>query len=203
MALAYTKYPADAFETLQINAGVVAKNFDPAAGTLAQADILGATTGGIQITCTPNYSDYGEDVDNVPVNTKQLKVINDWTVTASGSFVSLNAETAKLLTGAADLTASTGKITPRADLVDADFEDIWFVGDYGNRSGNGGCIAVRIIDALSNSGFSLQTQKNNKGQFAFEFMGHYDLEDANRTPPFEIYVKAGAASTNQGGGTPH
>jgi hypothetical protein len=196
MALAYTKYPADAFETLQINAGVVAKAFDPATGELAQADILGATTGGIQFNATPQFSDFGEDVDNVPNNTKQLKVINDYDVHLTGSFVSVSQATAKLLTGAAELTSGTGKITPHPDLADADFNDLWFIGDYGDRTGNGGFIAIKLIDALNVSGFSIQTQKNNKGQFAFDFQGHYDLTDANRTPPFEIYVKPGTSSNN-------
>lgn len=192
MALAYTKYPADAFETLQINAGVLATDFDTATGALDTTDIIGATTGGITINCTPNFSDFGEDVDNVPNNTKQLKVINDWTVTASGAFVSMSAASAKLLVGAGDLTAASGKITPRADLDDNDFSNIWFIGDYGDRSGNGGYIAVKLIDALSTGGWQLKTEKNNKGQFTFEFTGHYDLTDANRTPPFEVYVKAGS-----------
>ena len=192
MALAYTKYPTNAFETLQINAGVVAKAFDPATGQLANADILGATTGGIQFTATPNFTDFGEDVDNVPNNTKQLKVLGDYDVHMSGNFVSVSQATAKLLVGAATLTAASGKIEPKPDLDDADFTDIWFIGDYGDRTGNGGFVAIKLIDALNTAGFSLQTQKNNKGQFAFDFQGHYDLTDENRTPPFEIYVKPGA-----------
>ena len=190
MALAYTKYPADTFETLQINAGVIATDFDTSTGALDTSDIVGATTGGIQINCTPNYSDYGSDVDNCPENTLQLKVLDDWTVTASGSFVSMSAASAALLVGAGSLASN--KITPRADLDDNDFKDLWFVGDYGDRTGNGGFIAVKLINALSTGGWQLKTEKNNKGQFSFEFTGHYDLTDANRTPPFEVYVKAGS-----------
>lgn len=192
MALAYTKYPTNTFETLQINAGVVASNFDTTTGTLADADILGATTGGLTIALTPQFSDFGEDVDNVPNNTKQLKVLNDWDCHISGSFVAISAAVAERLVGAGDLTAASGKITPRADLEDADFDDLWFIGDYGNRSGNGGYIAVKLIDALNVNGFNLTTEKNNKGKFSFDFQGHYDLEDPNRTPPFEVYVKAGS-----------
>lgn len=192
MALAYTKYPTDAFESLQINAGVVASEFDTATGQLDTSKILGATTGGIQVNLTPNFSDFGEDVDNVPANTKQLKVLNDWDCHITGSFVSVSQATAERLTVAADLTTASGKITPRADLQDADFDDLWFIGDYGDRTGNGGFVAVRLIDALNVGGFQLQTQKNNKGQFAFDFQGHYDLTDENRKPPFEIYVKPGS-----------
>ena len=192
MALAYTKYPTDAFETLQINAGVVAKAFNPSTGELVNSDILGATTGGIKFTATPNFTDFGEDVDNVPVNTKQLKVLGDYDVHMSGNFVSVSQATAKLLVGAAELTAASGKIAPNPDLADADFTDLWFIGDYGDRTGNGGFVAIKLIDALNTAGFSLQTQKQNKGQFAFDFQGHYDLTDPDRTPPFEIYVKPGS-----------
>lgn len=198
MALAYTKYPADTFETLTINAGVLATDFDPTNGTLDRDDIIGATTGGINFTATPNFTDYGEDVDNVPNNTKELKVLNDYEVKMSGAFVSLDTAAAKLLTTAADLSGN--KITPRADLTDNDFSNIWFVGDYGNRTGNGGFIAIKLIDALSTGGFQVQTQKNNKGQYSFEFLGHYSIEDADRTPPFEIYLKAGTTASSGGNG---
>jgi len=199
MALAYTKYPTNAFETLQINAGVVASDFDPATGELENADILGATTGGIQFTATPQFEDFGSDVDNCPENTKQLKVLVDYDVHMTGNFVSVSQATAKLLVGAATLTAASGKITPKADLADADFTDLWFIGDYGDRTGNGGFIAIKLIDALNVTGFSLQTQKANKGQFAFDFQGHYDLTDENRTPPFEIYVKPGTSNASNNG----
>lgn len=196
MALAYTKWPTDTFETLQINAGVVATDFNTSTGALDVDDIVGATTGGINFTATPNFTDFGEDVDNVPNNTKQLKVLQDYTVTLSGTFVTANTNAAKLLTGAADVTAGTSgaadKVAPRADLDDTDFSTLWFVGDYGDRQGNGGFVAIKLIDALNTGGFQLQTTKNGKGQFAFSFTGHYDLTDANRTPPFEIYIKSGS-----------
>lgn len=204
MALAYTKWREDTFETLQINAGVVATDFDTATGALDEDDIVGATTGGITFTATPNFSDFGEDVDNVPNNTKQLKVLEDYTVTLAGTFVTANTAAAKLLTGAADVTAGTSgaadKIEPRADLDDTDFSTLWFIGDYGDRKGNGGFVAIKLIDALNTNGFQLQTTKNGKGQFAFSFMGHYDLTDATRTPPFEIYIKTGVTTNNGGGG---
>ena len=41
----FTQIPADAFRRMVMNAAVLASSFDPAAGTLVNADILGATTG--------------------------------------------------------------------------------------------------------------------------------------------------------------
>ena len=60
----FTKVAQDAFDALQTDAGVILTRFDPANPVEPQSDdILAVTTGGIQINCTPTYSDYGEDVD--------------------------------------------------------------------------------------------------------------------------------------------
>ena len=66
------------------------------------------------------------------------------------------------------------------------------MGDYSDivTGDNAGYVAIHIMNALNTAGFQIQTTKNNKGQFAFEFHGHYDLTDID-TVPFEIYVKAG------------
>lgn len=72
----FTKIPSDAFQKLQINAGILTTDFTPATGTIGEAGQIGATTGGISFTATPTYKDYGEDIDNCPKNVQyscQLK----------------------------------------------------------------------------------------------------------------------------------
>lgn len=111
----------------------------------------------------------------------------------SGTFVAADTAIAKRLVGAADIgTTDTTKITPRNDLAAADFETIWFVGDYSDKNGetNGGFVAIKLINALSTGGFQLQTSDKAKGQFAFTFTGHYSIA-AQGTVPFEIYIKTG------------
>ena len=111
----------------------------------------------------------------------------------SGTFVVADTAIAKRLVGAADIgTTDTTKITPRNDLAAADFENIWFVGDYSDKNGetNGGFVAIKLINALSTGGFQLQTSDKAKGQFAFTFTGHYSIA-AQNTVPFEIYIKTG------------
>ena len=61
MALKFTKMPEDAFEKLQLNAGILVDTFTPSTGVIG--NILGATSGGIQFATNPTYSDFGEDVD--------------------------------------------------------------------------------------------------------------------------------------------
>ena len=191
----FTKIPSDAFQKLQINAGILTTDFTPATGTIGEAGQIGATTGGVNFTATPTYSDFGEDIDNCPKNMKELKKLDSWEVKMTGTFVNADTAIAKRLCGAADIgKTDTTKVTPRNDLKDADFADIWLVGDYSDKNGetNGGFIAIKLLNALSTGGFQLQTSDKAKGQFAFEFTGHYSMSTQD-TVPFEIYIKAGTA----------
>lgn len=198
----YAKYPSNTFETLVIGAGVLLSEFDPATATVTDGKILGPTSGGISFEATPSYTDFGEDIDNVPKNTKELKRIEDWEVKMSGTFIAITPETARYLAAAADLTTSSGKITPRdtLDLTDetGDFRDIWLVADYSDKNTTGtgktaGFVAIKLMNALSTGGFKIQTEDKEKGKFAFEFTGHYS-KDAADTVPFEIYIKAGTTT---------
>ena len=68
----YTKIPETTFKNLQLNAGVLLSAFNPESATVANESIIGATTGGVNFTATPTFSDYGEDSDNCPKNMKEL-----------------------------------------------------------------------------------------------------------------------------------
>ena len=191
----FTQIPADLAATLAVNAGVLATAFVPSTGTLDSEDIIGATTGGVSATCVPSYTDFGEDVDNCPKNTKEMKQIKSWECKMSGTFVTADTAAAKMLLGAADIdSVDTTKVTPRATIESADFNDIWYICDYSNYNGatNGGFVAIKLIDALSSGGFSLQSTDKEKGQFAFEFIGHTSIDDPD-TIPMEFYIQAGTA----------
>ena len=186
----YTKIPETTFQNLQLNAGVLLSSFNPASATVSDEAIIGATTGGINFTATPTYTDFGEDIDNCPKNMKELKKLDSWEAKCSGTFVTVNTAVAKSLIGAADIGSSdTTKVTPRNDLAQADFSDIWIVGDYSDKNGdtNGGFIAIHMMNALSTGGFQIKTADKEKGQFAFEYTAHYSMS-AQDTVPFEVYV---------------
>ena len=194
----FTQIPVDTFSTLQINAGILVRGedgFTPSTGELVQANIIGATTGGITVSCVPEYTDFGENVDNCPKNMMELKHLDNWECTISGTFLTVNTTTAKEMLGAADIDETdTTKITPRIDLSVDDFQDIWFVGDYSDKNGaqNGGFVAVHLLNALSTGGFQLKTEDKEKGQFDVEFTGHVSI-DAQDVVPMEFYIKAGTA----------
>ena len=191
----FTQIPTNTFQELQINAGIICTEFTPATGEIGESGQIGATTGGINFTATPSFTDFGDDVDNCPKNTKELKRLDDVEVKASGTFVTCNTAVAKMLMAAADIGASdTTKITPRRDLAQSDFDDIWIVGDYSDKNGatNGGYIAIKLLNALSTGGFQLKTADRAKGQMAFEFTAHYSIT-AQTVVPYEVYIKAGTA----------
>ena len=55
------------------------------------------------------------------------------------------------------------------------------------ESGNG-YIAIRLINALNTGGLQITTQNKAKGQFAFEFTGHYSIKNPEIVP-YELYIK--------------
>lgn len=187
----FTQIPTTAMEEMQLNAGVLLSSFTPS--TAEVSGIIGATTGGIKFSAIPAYSDFGEDIDNCPKNMMELKRQDSVEVKISGTFVTVSSTTAKKLMAAADIgTSDQTKITPRNDLKESDFEDLWWVGDYSSKNGatNGGFVAIHIMNTLNTGGFQLQTGDKSKGQFPFEFTGHYSI-NAQNVVPYEIYIKAG------------
>lgn len=189
----FTTIAADAFKKLQLNAGVLLTEFDPSNPAIDRSKILLATSGGNTFTAAPTFVDFGEDIDNVPANTKELKVLDSVEATMSGTGKTVDTDVAKRLIGAADVDEN-GKITPRADLLQEDFDDLWWVGDYSdvNTGDEAGFIAIRLINALSTGGFSLSPNDKGKGDFAYTFTGHYSIDDISILP-YEIYIAEGSS----------
>ena len=191
----FRKIPESTFKNIVLNAGVLLSSFTPATPTVDDENILGATTGGINFTATPSFTDFGEDIDNCPKNMKELKKLDSWEVKLTGTFITANTSLIALLMGAGDVgTSDTTKVTPRVDVASADFKDLWFVCDYSDKNGenNGGYCAIKIINALSTGGFSMQSADKGKAQFSFEFTGHVSMS-AQTVVPFEVYLKEGTA----------
>lgn len=185
----FTTVSQDVFNELQVDAGVILNNFDPANPAAPDdEDIVTATTGGITVACVPTYSDYFADIDNVPNNMKEGKHLDGWDCTLTATALGTTPETIKLALGAADIDGTdTSKIIPRRNLAQTDFQDLWWVGD----KADGGMVAVQIKNALSTGGFSLKTTKNGKGQLTLTLMGHVSISDQN-TMPMVFYSTSGA-----------
>lgn len=192
----YTELPNDVAEQLAVNAGVLLDEFnplDPPSPTTMKSHIFIATSGGVNVSCVPTYSDWAEDVDNAPKNTKEFKHLDSWESKFSGTGLSYTANNIKSQLGAATLAAvtqgvaiglSVTKVTPNDAVAHGDFKDLWYVTDWNN--GNG-FIAVRLINALSDGGFTSQSADNGKGQLTFSYIGHKSAADLTK-PPMEFYV---------------
>lgn len=195
----FTQIPIDTFKKLQLGAGLLATGFNPATGELTASNIIGATSGGVSFEATPSFTDFGEDIDNCPKNTKELKVLDTWEAKMSGTLITMDTTAAVSVIGTAAVDAKDKtKVVPRNSVDTKDFKDIWWVGDYsdinedGTSAGKAGFIAIKLINALSTGGFKIQSGDKAKGTFEFEYTGHYSIENID-TVPFELYIKAGSA----------
>lgn len=197
----YTMVPADTFKHLVLNAGILAKKFTPTTGEIAADDIIGATGDGVTFNATVEYLDFADGIDNMPKNVAELKRIDTIEAKMTGTFKTITSDLIKSLIGAAEVSAESGnlkKITPRNQLKDADFQDIWYIGDYsdvnedGSSDGKAGFIAIHLMKALSTGGFQLKSTDKDKGSFPFEYLGHYSIKTPN-VVPYEVYLAEGTA----------
>ena len=180
MGRIFTKIPASTFDDIQTEAGVLLKTFDPEHPAIAEGAQICATSGGISASCIPTFTDMGEDVDNCPNGMKELMHLDSWECKMSFTAIGATPEAIKTALGVADVSGT--KVTPRMELKQDDFSDIWWVGD----KANGGMVAIKLMNALSTGGFSLQTTKKGKGQLAVELSGHVSI-DAQDVVPMEFY----------------
>ena len=183
----FTRIASDAMDALQLDAGVLLTSFDPLNPYVTPTDdqILATTTGGINPTCEPTYSDFGEDVDNVPNNMMEFKHLDGWNCAFAFSSIKFNSANTIWALGAADKsTLSNGveKIVPRRNVKLDDFKDLWWVGD----KANGGAYAVCLKNAISTGGMNIQSTKNGKGTNSVTVTGHVSI-NAQDDMPMEFY----------------
>lgn len=192
MARRFTQVKPDAFKDIQVEAGVITTSFDPANPILDRTKILCVTTGGINPTCKASYTDYFEDLDNVPNGTMEGKQLDSWECGLATTIVDVTPAGVKLGLGAADIDSNDStRITPRSTLKLSDFTpSIWWVGDRAD----GGFFAIQMLNALSTEGFSLQTTKKGKGTMSLNIMGHFSM-NAIDTVPMNFYVVEGDDSS--------
>lgn len=178
----WSQISSDVFNTIQVDAGTLVTEFSTTTPTLNKSKILCATTGGITISCVPTFSDFGEDIDNCPLMTKEMKHLDSWECTFSTTALGVTPEMIKFSLGAATRTGST--IKPNSAVDSSHFtSELWWVGD----KAGGGLVAVKLINALSTGGFSLQTGKNSKGQVSLTVTGHVTMANPDIVP-MEFYV---------------
>lgn len=184
----WSQVTSDSLDLVQVQAGMILTSFNTTTPATPTAEsVLCATTGGIQADCVPTYEDFGEDIDNCPNNTKEMKRITGWDCTLSFTALDMSGEVFKAALGAAIKTAETTahpeSVEPRAQVAVQDFSDLWFVSERIDDK----IIAIQLKNALSTGGFSYKTQKNGKGQLTVTFTGHVSI-NAQDVVPMAFYI---------------
>lgn len=187
----FTAVPANMWKNIQMNSGIVVTGFDPTDGSYES--IIGATGGDVTFKPQPEFYDLGEGINNLPDNTMQLKRVRGYNPQLSGTFKSVTTALAKMLMAAAT-SSGTGivNVKPSAELTTADFKEVTLLADYSeiNTGTNAGFMAITLHNALNLTGFQWTTKNRDKGDFPFQFNGHYDLTNLDKVP-FDLYIKAG------------
>ena len=184
--MSYKTIRPTTFDELTMNAAMLLSEFNPetfiATQSIDASKIIGSTTGGVSFADEPEFVDMGEDIDNCPKNTLELKIKQDGNVHVSGNFVTLSQDMLKMLIASADVEGN--KIVARTDLRASDFIPVlWAIADYGD----GGILAIKMKRVLNTSGFSISTTDQNKAQFAFDFVCHKTITNTS-DPAYEVYI---------------
>lgn len=173
---------------LQLNAGVLLTAYTK--GTdINEDDIIGATRGGGSFTAVPTV--HQAAVDGAPTYTKGLERVDDWVITLNATMVEVSDEAISRALGVGVTKTETGTgttkdttFTVKRTVNDADYKDLYWVGDLSN----GQNVVIKIKNALNTSGLSLTFSDRGEGTYALALIGHFTVDDLD-TAPFEMTIE--------------
>lgn len=185
MAVNCTVISEEAFMQMISDSGVLLSDFDPTNPIITKENIITATTGGINVSCVATFSDWGEDIDNVPDNMAEFKHHDGWDAKMSFTALCATLEVIKLALGCADIDKGKGTVTPRNKIKLSDFKPLW----WSCNTIDGGNLACCLDNAFSTGGLSIQSEKNGKGQISVEMTGHTSIKAQNKSPMTYYLIK--------------
>lgn len=173
---------------LQLNAGVLLTTYTK--GTdINEDDIIGATRGGGSFTAVPTV--HQAAVDGAPTYTKGLERVDDWVITLNATMVEVSDEAISRALGVGVTKTETGTgttkdttFTVKRTVNDADYKDLYWVGDLSN----GQNVVIKIKNALNTSGLNLTFTDRGEGTYALALIGHFTVDDLD-TAPFELTIE--------------
>ena len=179
-------------KSLQLNAGVLLTAYTKGED-IAEEDILGATRGGGSFTAVPTV--HQAAVDGAPTYTKGLERVDDWVVTLNATMIEVNDEAISRALGVGVVKTETGSGTTKDTVStvkraenDADYKDLYWVGDLSN----GQNVVIKIKNALNTSGFNLTFTDRGEGTYALALIGHFTTDDLD-TAPFDLTIERATA----------
>ena len=132
----FTKIPADTFDTIQLNAGIIVDDFTPSTGAIG--NLLGATTGGSTFAVSNSYTDFASDIDNAAKNMMEFKRADTTEAKLSGTFANITSDLATILVASGDLSGRTYTLTSDTAIVTGK--------TYYTRSGTEGSYVYTKVD---------------------------------------------------------
>ena len=150
------------------------------------SNIIGATSGGGNISIVPDVRDLMEDVDGAIGMYKDCLAINKIECKATTKITEVKEGALLLALGCADSTAfgSGQKISLRNYYKSEDFKEITWVASM-NKSES--YLVVRLRNAISTGGLNYEIEDKGKGKFDLEITPCNDLAKPNELP-IEIYL---------------
>lgn len=179
--MTYSKITKEQFDEMQFDAGVWVRSFNIQSPAVEDSDIICATSGGISLSVVPSIVDLGDGVYMMPKGTAEMMMVTGWTVDASFTTIGFGGGMIQFVLGASD--SSADGINPRLDLQDSDFGDLWWIGDRVD----GGLVAIHLLNALSDEGIDIQTERQASGKISVHLTAHASLENDMEQIPVEIY----------------
>ena len=189
----------EAFENLQLNAGIFLVDFDHsqiadvaalktaiAAAVTAGTNIMGVTRGGGTFNVTREMRT--PEVDGMWYPFKGADFVDSADAYLSGTLLEINPENFKRLLGTGDVATSGQKttITMRTAIdPDTDYLDsLCWVGDIAD----GRLVMIELDNAFNTSDFSLTFTDKGEGTMTFEFHARQDdVLDYDKAPFRVIY----------------
>lgn len=179
--MTYSIITKEQFDEMQFDAGVWVRSFNIQSPAVQDSDIICATSGGISLSVVPSIVDLGDGVYMMPKGTAEMLMVTGWTVDASFTTLGFSGGMIQFVLGASDSGADG--INPRLDLQDGDFEDLWWIGDRVD----GGLVAIHLLNALSDEGIDIQTERQASGKISVHLTAHASIEEDMEAVPVEIY----------------
>ena len=178
----------DIANTIQVNSGILVKEFDVAAPKKPAADkIICDTTGDFSISLVPETTDFFEDINNADVGTKEGLRITGWKGTLSIQAVTVSADTIKLALGAAQDVANSGISGKNIYDVAKDFQKLYWLGDMTDPTK---IFVIELDNTISTGGFSFSSKNKGKGTISLELQTCKTVQDITKVPmTFYILTK--------------
>lgn len=197
----------EAFQNLQLNAGILIADFDHSAITTATAlkeavtalvegdsdQLLGATNGGGRFTVTAERRK--PQIDGLRYAYVGDEFIDSLDARLSATAVEVNPKNWQRFFGSADLdttTATKKKLTVHTAIdTETDYiETLCWVGDLAN----GGFVLIELYNALNTADFDFTFKDKGEGNLPYEFHAHQSNATDYDEAPFAVYFFSDATT---------